>query len=191
MTRIAIHSKITRAELAAVVYKAIHEDLGDDPVLVGGAVVSIYTEGRYLSNDLDIVTWCDDQKLKPVMTKLGFEKKGMYWQHAKTDLLIQFVGSPVMIGRKYVKVPSRLQTPAGELSIISPLDSACDRLAWYLGESDPQTLEQCVDIIVTQNVPLAGITRWLKNEQWPEQTKKATMVLLKKKVARQRKALAP
>jgi hypothetical protein len=187
LSKVSIDAKITRAELAAIICKAIHEQLGDQPVLVGGAVVSIYTEGRYLSDDLDIVTWRDNRKLRPVMAGLGFAEKGSYWEHPETNLLVQFLDSPVMIGRKHVKVPSRLRTKAGELPIISPLDSACDRLAWFLSDSDPQTLEQCVDLIVTQKIPLAAVAKWLRGETWPEQTRKSTMALLEKKVERSRK----
>jgi hypothetical protein len=182
----AIHRKITRAELGAVVRRALIEDLGDDPVLVGGAVVSIYTEGRYVSNDLDIVTWRNNRVIKPVMVKLGFVENGSFWEHPQTDLLVQFVNSPVMIGRKHVKVPAKMKTRAGDLAIISPLDSACDRLAWFLGEGDAQTLEQCADVIVTQKVRLSEIEKWLKNETYPERTKTTTMTILKERVARRR-----
>jgi hypothetical protein len=182
-----IHSKTTRAELAAIVYAALKAELGDEPVLVGGAVTSIYTQGRYQSYDLDIATWRDNRQIRPVMTRLGFAQKGSYWTHPETELLVQFVNAPVMIGRKHVKTAERMRTPAGEFAIISPLDSACDRLAWYLDRGDAQSMEQCVDVVVAQSVSLTAIAEWLENEEWPERSKRSALALLDRRVDLQRK----
>jgi len=65
-------------------YVAWHLDsAGIYSVLVGGAVVAIYTEGLYRSGDLDIVP--DDFKRKELastLEKIGFRQtKGRYYQH--------------------------------------------------------------------------------------------------------------
>jgi hypothetical protein len=60
-----------------------------DSVLVGGAVVSIYSEGLYKSGDLDILTYEDSVKrLTEVMKSIGFEKKPCIFeiQNALTSL---------------------------------------------------------------------------------------------------------
>ena len=50
-------------------------DNGFDAVLVGGAVVSIYTEGAYESGNLDfIIQNLSKEKLPDVMKKIGFIK---------------------------------------------------------------------------------------------------------------------
>jgi hypothetical protein len=179
--KIAIRPSTSRAELAALVCKLLTEDLGDHPVLVGGSVVSIYTEGRYVSDDLDIVTYRDNRHIRPLMEKHGFVKHGAHWTHPATDLLVQFVSPPAMVGEKYVKTPARMRTSVGDLPVFSPLDSACDRLAWFLS-GDSESIEQCADIVATQKVPLRDVQRWLENEHWPVRDKERALVLLKKKV---------
>jgi len=52
---------------------------GVDVILVGGAVVSIYSEGAYRSGDLDFVlNDFSRQKLDEVLTNLGFNKSGRF-----------------------------------------------------------------------------------------------------------------
>jgi hypothetical protein len=91
--------------------------LDDETTLVGGSVVSIYTDGRYVSNDLDFVTWRQERQYKPLMEGLGFRKRGSYWEHDDTELLVQFVSSPVMVGSKMARGP---WTPARSEAYRSP-----------------------------------------------------------------------
>lgn len=58
-------------------YVATHlKKKGIDTVLVGGAVVSIYSDGAYKSGDLDFVLTKMFQKGVPeAMQEIGFEKK--------------------------------------------------------------------------------------------------------------------
>jgi hypothetical protein len=184
--KIAIQKRTTRGELAAIVMEALRDALNDNPVLVGGAVVSIYTEGRYVSNDLDIVTYRDKKSIRPVMEKLGFVEEGSYWKHESTDLLIQFVNPPVMIGKRHVYRPTKMKTKAGEFATISPLESACDRLAWFLN-GEEAALAQCVDLIVTKKITLRSIEEWLAGEDWPPSKKEQAKKTLKRMVTAARK----
>lgn len=55
-----------------------------DMVLVGGAVVSIYSKGAYQSGDLDFVSKSyTNKKVLKVLTELGFEKKGRVFVNEK------------------------------------------------------------------------------------------------------------
>jgi hypothetical protein len=130
-----IRPSTTRAELAAIVCQALAR-IEDEPVLVGGAVVSIYTDGRFVSDDLDFVTWRQERRYRPLLEELGFDKRGAYWVHPDTELFLQFVNPPVMIGRRHVQKPARMSTREGELAILSPLDCVLDRLAWHLDRGD-------------------------------------------------------
>jgi hypothetical protein len=172
---------------------------GDHPILVGGAVVDIYTRGRYRSDDLDIITYKDKGKIAEVMHALGFFKKGMHWQHPNTDLLIQFLSPPAMVGGKHVRSPRRYRIRSrssggrrarsrGEIPMYSALDSACDRLAWAM-EGDQQSFRQCVDVIVKQRVSLRSIAKWLASEGWPSERKKSVMMQLREAVAMRRRRL--
>lgn len=58
-------------EFVALVSEAL-EDAGIVATLSGGAAVSIYTENRYLSEDLDFVTIAQIDELKSILEPLGF-----------------------------------------------------------------------------------------------------------------------
>jgi hypothetical protein len=53
-------------------------DLGvDDLVVVGGSAIEIYTEGAYVSGDVDICAPRDP--IRSVLTRWGFNKPGREW----------------------------------------------------------------------------------------------------------------
>lgn len=144
--------------------------------MVGGAVASIYTNGRYISNDLDFVTVRKRSQIEPVMKKFGFYREGKEWSHPDTDLSIDFVESPAIIGERVVKTISKLNTSEGEVAILSPLDSACDRLAWFL-LGDVRSMEQCADIIVEQNVAIEDVETWLATERFTKEEKSKALAI--------------
>ena len=178
-----IGPKTTRAELGAMVCQALAA-VDDEPVLVGGAVVSIYSDGRWVSDDLDFVSWRDDRRRRPALEALGFHKRGSYWVHPHTALFLQFVSPPVMIGSKHVRAPARMKTRAGELAILSPLDCVLDRLAWHLDRGDAQTLEQAVDVARARRVSLADIEAWLADEPAPADRKEMLRQILRRRLVR-------
>ena len=67
--------EITRAtslqELAAMVSQEL-ERVGIIATFSGGSAVSIYSDNRYQSNDLDFVTSADPSRLGPVVARCGF-----------------------------------------------------------------------------------------------------------------------
>ena len=176
-----IGNKTTRAELAALVCRALIA-IDAEPVLVGGAVVGIYCDGRFVSDGLDFVSWRDDRRRRPVMEALGFHKRGSHWVHPRTELFVQFVNPPVMIGHKHVAHPARLRTRAGELRILSPLDCVLDRLAWHLDRGDAQTLAQAIDVARAHDVTLADIEAWLAGERWPDARKRMALEALRRQL---------
>jgi hypothetical protein len=179
--------KTSRAELGAMICRALAA-VDDEPVLVGGAVVSIYSDGRYVSDDLDFVSWQDDRKRRPALEALGFAKRGSYWIHPDTELFVRLVNPPVMIGEKHVVRPARLATRAGELRILSPLDCVLDRLAWHLERGDAQTLAQAVDVARAHRVPLAEIEAWIADERAPADRKAMLQETLRRQLAQPSRA---
>lgn len=176
-----IGQKTTRAELGAIVCRALAA-IADEPVLVGGAVVSIYSDGRWVSDDLDFVSWLDDRRRRPAMEALGFRKQGAYYVHPDTELFVQFVNPPVMIGGKHVRVPATLPTRAGPLRILAPLDCVLDRLAWHLDRGDTETLDQAIDVARRHRVPLGDIEAWLAREPWTEDRKQLLVDVLRRRL---------
>lgn len=83
-------------------YVAVHlKKHNIDTILVGGAVVSIYSEGAYESGDLDFVLTDMFVKNLPVtMGEIGFVKKGgRHYEHPECKhLFVEFPSSFLEIG---------------------------------------------------------------------------------------------
>lgn len=69
MAEITAHSSLQ--EVAAIISQALVAH-GVDATLSGGAAVSIYTDNRYQSHDLDFVSTVGINTLARVVNKLGF-----------------------------------------------------------------------------------------------------------------------
>ena len=67
--------KLSIGEFAALV--ASYLESKGIPCATGGAVVSIYTENKYMSYDADFISPTDHKTISKAMQELGFEK---IWQ---------------------------------------------------------------------------------------------------------------
>jgi len=158
-------SMCTEAELWRHV--AVHlEAHGIGVVLVGGAVVAIYTDGAYRSGDLDFVP--GDLFGRPVdecMAKIGFHRRGRHFEHPECPhLFVEFVAPPLGIGDDGNIVP-REETVSGQiLKILSPTDCVRDRLASYIHFRARECLEQATLVARAQTVDWKKIERWCHEE---------------------------
>ena len=111
-------------------YVAVHlKKKGIDTVLVGGAVVSIYSKGAYQSGDLDFVkTSMFVTKLDEAMSELDFEKHGRHFIHPEyKQLFIEFPGGPPLgIGEDNTIVPDEVEMNGTIIKILSPTDCIKD-----------------------------------------------------------------
>jgi len=156
--------KIGIRELASIVSEKLNEN-GIDAILVGGACVSIYTENRYLSSDLDFVSFTSIKEISPVLLKLGFEKKSSrHFEKNDCPLFIEFVSPPASLGREPVAETNALKTKFGNIKLLTPTDSVKDRLAAYYHWNDHQALEQAILIARSQKINLREINRWSEKE---------------------------
>lgn len=74
-------SKISIKDLALIVGRKL-EEYGIDAVLVGGACVSIYAHNRYISGDLDLISYEGSAKIKHALAELGFTfERNKYYVH--------------------------------------------------------------------------------------------------------------
>jgi hypothetical protein len=64
-------STISLRDLAGYLSEELRKR-GIDTILVGGACVTIYSENRYQSYDLDYITYADMKKVKKALAELGF-----------------------------------------------------------------------------------------------------------------------
>jgi hypothetical protein len=150
-------------DLAALISDALRKD-GIEVVLVGGACVTIYSDNRYVSYDLDYSTWEDKQKVKKSLEKLGFHEKNKHFCHPDCPYLIEIVSPPVAVGNEIVNQFQELQTPFGSLKMLRPLDCVKDRLASFYHWDDKQALNQAIEVCSDQNIDIKMIKHWSIDE---------------------------
>lgn len=82
---------------------------GIEAVLVGGAVVSVYSSGAYRSGDLDFITKRGTAETQKVLESIGFKKvRGRHYEHPECEhLLIEFPPGPIAIGEDHKIVPKK------------------------------------------------------------------------------------
>jgi hypothetical protein len=163
-------SKVDLKDLACLIYETL-KNHGINAVLVGGACVSIYSENRYQSYDLDFVTYEELKSVEKALKKLGFKREGRCFSHAKCSYLIDFVNPPIAIGNEPIRHFETLNTPAGSLQLLTPTDSVKDRLASYFYWDDEQALEQALLVAKNHKIDLKDLKRWAKKEGFLSQLK--------------------
>jgi len=156
---------MTMGELAAFVCSHLQGN-GIHVVLSGGGCVSIYSEGRYVSYDLDFVENISSgrRKLKKVLTEIGFEAKGRYFTHPETEYFLEFPAGPLAVGDEAPQRIVVLSFETGELTALSPTDCVKDRLAAYFHWNDQQCLEQALLVACASDIDLVEIKRWSSKE---------------------------
>jgi len=140
--------------------------------LSGGAVVSIYSEDRYQSADLDFVTTALTGELKTALEPLGFRHSGnprlSVFDHPATNWYLEFPPAPLAFGGTCID-PSDcalLETNFGTIRIITPTHSVMDRLIAAAAWGDPQSLEQALLVALHQdgNIDWDALDRWVLKE---------------------------
>jgi len=158
-------SEMSAGELAAFIYSYLKEH-GIEVVLSGGACVTIYSQNKYISHDLDFIDSGSTprRKLKNLLGKLGFFEKRRYFGHPETGFFLEFPSGPLAVGREPVKETVTLHFSTGVLRIISPTDCVKDRLAAYYYWGDRQSLEQAIMVARDNVVDIKEVERWSEAE---------------------------
>ncbi|NGX41620.1 MAG: hypothetical protein KR126chlam4_01463 [Candidatus Anoxychlamydiales bacterium] len=157
--------KITLEKLAAIISEKLKEH-SIDSILVGGGCVSIYSQNRYQSYDLDYVTYEDKKKIKKALNELDFYEEGGCFIHKDCKYYIEFVAPPVAIGKEPIVNYEYHRTSLGTIKMLTPTDSVKDRLAAFYHWDDKQSLDQALIICKTipQKIDIDEIKKWSKNE---------------------------
>ncbi len=157
---------MTTGELAAWVASHLRSR-GIDVVLSGGAVVAIYSAGRYVSMDLDFIeeSLGTRKKLREVLAEIGWTERNRYFVHADTNYFLEFPTGPLSVGDEPVSRISQLEFPTGLLRLLSPTDCVKDRLAAFYHWKDQQSLEQAVLVASTNAIDLDEVERWSRKEK--------------------------
>tara|TARA_R110000868_G_scaffold300223_4_gene560649 strand:- start:2098 stop:2637 length:540 start_codon:yes stop_codon:yes gene_type:complete len=148
-------------------YVATHLAKNDvDVILVGGAVVSIYTEGAYISGDLDFVlNDLTRTNLNTALESLGFNQSGRHFIHPDCKhLYLEFCPFPVSIGDDCTIVPAEVSNDGVKIKIFNPTDSVRDRLASYIHFKAKECIDQAVMVAKRHPVDLSKIKKWCVQE---------------------------
>jgi hypothetical protein len=135
-------------------------------VLTGGACVSIYTDGTYVSRDVDFVIQnaATQVQVDDALLELGFQRNGDQYVHDAIPVYVEFPPGPLAVGGDFNIRPVELMAPDGPVLALSATDICKDRLAAFYHWGDHQSLTQAVAIAGRQRLDLAGLQRWSREE---------------------------
>ncbi len=158
-------SQLSVEELAALVCQTLAR-AGVPVTLTGGACVQIWSEGKYVSYDLDFIEegLFPRRQLRDALAALGFVERNRYFAHPKTRWVVEFPTGPLMVGDERVVRTAERRTPLGTLRLLTPTDCVKDRLAAFYHWNDRQALEQAILVARAQSVDLDDIRRWSRAE---------------------------
>ncbi|MFA4948450.1 MAG: hypothetical protein WC674_08100, partial [Candidatus Krumholzibacteriia bacterium] len=153
--------KMSLGELAAFVCTQLRNH-GIKAVLSGGGCVSIYTDNRYESFDLDFIESvpANRKRIKDALLEIGFSEKDRYFIHPDTHFIVEFPAGPLAVGSEPVREIEEMEFSTGHLSLLSPTDCVKDRLAAFYHWNDPQCLEQALLVTEAKEVDLQEVFRW-------------------------------
>ncbi len=153
-----------------------------DVVLSGGACVSIYTQNKYMSFDLDFVLISNEKQreIQGLLIDIGFFNDGMFFRHKDSEYFLHFVSPPLSIGDEPVKKIGQINRGGRKLCLLSPTDCVKDRLSAYYYWDDRQALEQAILVAKDHRINLSEIRRWSIKERQLEKHKRFVALLGKK-----------
>ncbi len=160
------------SEIAAIVSEVLEAN-GITAVLSGSAAVSIYSENRYQSHDLDFVTLSSLKDIEKILVNLGFSNsKGRYFTHELTEFYLEFPPGPLAIAGEYIREWKQLQTKFGAIQLLTPTQCVMDRLATFYFWNDLQSLDQAVWVAQSAEIDLPFIAEWSEKEGETEKFQK-------------------
>ena len=131
-------------------------------------LASIYTNGAYLSGDLDLVriTVVTRKKLSEILGEIGFKTTGgRHFEHPQCKhLFIEFVPPPVAIGDDYLIKPIESTVSGQKIKILSPTDCIKDRLASFIHFKALECLDQAALVAKHQKYDIKSIEKWCRGE---------------------------
>ena len=139
---------------------------GITAVLTGGACVSVYTDGSYVSKDADFVIQgrVRQDDLDDALAELGFVRTGDRYVHSDVEFYLEFPPGPLAIGSDLAIRPAEVAI-AGDVALaLSATDSCRDRLAAFFHWRDRQSLQLAVAVARHQIVDLEAIRKWSRSE---------------------------
>jgi hypothetical protein len=135
-------------------------------VLTGGACVSVYTDGTYVSRDVDFVLLStpSQAQIDAALSSLGFKRNGDRYVHEEVPFYVEFLPGPLAVGGDFNIRPIEPTVREDTILALSPTDLCKDRLAAFHHWTDHQSLVQAVAIARHQTVNVNELRRWSRLE---------------------------
>ena len=162
--------EMTRVELAAFVNETLLE-AGISSVLSGGSCVSVWTDNRFASLDLDFILGGlhTQNSVKNALATIGFNpmaSNSRYYEHKETKLTLEFPNGPLAVGDELLdpRNAANIETKTGSLRLLKPTDCVKDRLAAYYHWQDAQAFIQAVGVAKDQSIDWEDLKSWHEKE---------------------------
>lgn len=163
-----ITQKMNRKEFAAAVVQQL-EKYDISCVLVGGACVSIYTDEKHASHDLDFISPHSQDTIEKALVEIGFVRKNRYFVHPESELYVEFPTGPVAIGHQLLTKPEgQLKVKGTTITMFSPTQCVMDRLSAWFHWNDRRSLIHALWVCEKHPVNLDKIKRWAAKENASE-----------------------
>lgn len=166
-----ITRSMSRKDFAAAVVHQL-EKHGISAVLVGGACVSIYTDEKHASRDLDFISPYSHEAIAKALAEIGFDRNGRYFIHPESELYVEFPSGPTAIGNEVpVKPEGEFKVKNTTVKMYSPTQCVMDRLAAWFHWNDRRSLIHALWVCERHPVNLDKIKRWATKERETEKLK--------------------
>lgn len=163
-----VTKSMKRKEFAAAVVKQL-EKHDISCVLVGGACVSIYTDEKHASRDLDFISAHSHESIAKALAEIGFQQDGRYFTHPNSELYVEFPSGPTAIGNQTpIKPEGELKVKGTTITMYSPTQCVMDRLAAWFHWNDRRSLIHALWVCEKHPVNLDKIKRWSEKENASE-----------------------
>lgn len=132
----------------------------DDLVVVGGSAMEIYTEGAYVSGDIDICAPRD--AIATVLARWGFKKTGREWARLDWKIVLDVVGPWVNGSMRLSRV---IDTPYGPVRVGAIEDLIVGRLALVKFRNEPDEYRNAQLLALLPNLDWGYLTHRAAGER--------------------------
>ncbi len=144
---------------------------GVTAVMSGGSAATFYAPDACQSDDVDfIITFGGGPAAVDALERLGYLRRGDYYEHPTSRFPLEFPSGPLMVGEDLIGAWATERRGSQVLHVLTATDSCRDRLAQFLFWNDFSALEQALAICRAQraHVDLELVRAWCIRERQPE-----------------------
>jgi hypothetical protein len=161
-----------KSQKLASLCSALFRERGVELVVVGGSAIEFYTEGRYLSGDLDLCVLSPARPIplrvrQEVMGKLEAQGGPRSWEVG--GLFVDLLG----VVEKEARTPVRqIQAPAGPVNLIDPEELIVERVLISVYPAPDDEARGCAKVLISSaltggvEVDWAEVARLAKSDAY-------------------------